>query len=181
MEWMFMPLKRYADFGGRSRRMEFWMYQLFLILLWIVIFVVMMVVGMGAAGLAANGGQPSAGGMVGMIAAMGMFGIVILVVWLGLLLPTLAVAVRRLHDTNRSGWWIMIAIVPYLISMALSIMAMSAQSTGLSGIAMIFSLLQLIGAIVLIVFYCLPGTSGPNQFGPDPLGGAPANLSQTFQ
>jgi uncharacterized membrane protein YhaH (DUF805 family) len=58
---------------------------------------------------------------------------------LALLLPNLAVAVRRLHDTDRSGWWLLIALLP------------------------------LIGLIVLIVFFCIRGTPGPNRFGPDPL------------
>lgn len=57
---------------------------------------------------------------------------------LGLLLPSIAVAVRRLHDTERSGWWLLIGFVP------------------------------LVGGIVLLVFMCLDGTSGANRFGPDP-------------
>jgi uncharacterized membrane protein YhaH (DUF805 family) len=57
---------------------------------------------------------------------------------LGLLLPSLAAGVRRLHDTDRSGWWLLIALVP------------------------------LVGAIVLLVFWVLEGTRGDNRFGPDP-------------
>ena len=57
---------------------------------------------------------------------------------LGLFLPGLAVAVRRLHDVDRSGWWLLLAFVP------------------------------LIGIIVLIVWWCTEGTRGPNRFGPDP-------------
>jgi uncharacterized membrane protein YhaH (DUF805 family) len=60
--------------------------------------------------------------------------------WLALLLPTLAVAIRRLHDTNRSGWWILIGLIP------------------------------LVGWIILIVWYCEAGTPGANRFGPDPQG-----------
>jgi uncharacterized membrane protein YhaH (DUF805 family) len=59
-------------------------------------------------------------------------------------LPSIAVAVRRLHDLDRSGWWILLIFLP------------------------------LIGAVVLIVWYCTRGTEGPNQFGPDPLTGAGA-------
>jgi uncharacterized membrane protein YhaH (DUF805 family) len=54
-------------------------------------------------------------------------------------LPSLAVAVRRLHDTDRSGWWILLGIIP------------------------------IIGWIILIIWYCSKGTSGPNRFGADPL------------
>ncbi len=59
-------------------------------------------------------------------------------VGLGLFLPGLAVTVRRLHDTDRRGWWILLGLIP------------------------------IIGIIVLIVFYCTAGTPGPNRFGPDP-------------
>lgn len=61
-----------------------------------------------------------------------------------LFLPSLAVAVRRLHDTDRSGWWLLIGLVP------------------------------LVGTIVLLVFYLTRGTDGPNRFGPDPLAALPA-------
>jgi uncharacterized membrane protein YhaH (DUF805 family) len=57
-------------------------------------------------------------------------------------LPGLAMAVRRLHDTDRRGWWLLLSFIP------------------------------LIGIIVLIVFWCFEGTRGPNRFGPDPLGRA---------
>ena len=57
---------------------------------------------------------------------------------LGLLLPGLSVAIRRLHDTNRSGWWILIGLIP------------------------------LIGFIVLLVFYIQQGDAGPNEYGPEP-------------
>jgi len=60
-------------------------------------------------------------------------------VMLALLLPTLTVNVRRLHDINRSGWWIFIAWIP------------------------------LVGAIILLVWHCERGTDGFNRFGPDPL------------
>lgn len=60
----------------------------------------------------------------------------------------LAVSVRRLHDTNRSGWFYLLSIIP---------------------------IVNYIGSIVLLVFYCLDGDAGPNQFGPDPKGrGGPA-------
>ena len=61
-----------------------------------------------------------------------------LIVWLLLLIPNLAVAVRRLHDTDRSGWWLLLIFLPIL------------------------------GWLALFVFYCLDGTRGPNRFGTDP-------------
>ena len=71
-------------------------------------------------------------------------GILLLLFYLAILIPSLAVAFRRLHDTNRSAWWLLIALVPFL------------------------------GALALLVFYVLPGTVGPNKFGEDPKGAAPA-------
>src|SRR3546814_14139645 len=65
---------------------------------------------------------------------------------LALLLPSLACAVRRLPDTDRSGWWLLLGLVPF------------------------------VGAIILIVFYCLEGTKGPNRFGADPIG----DVQETF-
>jgi uncharacterized membrane protein YhaH (DUF805 family) len=171
MEWMFMPLKRYAEFSGRSRRMEFWMFQLGVWLLWIVLWVIMMVVGLGTASAA----RDPASGMIGMFASMGIF----MIVGLGLIIPQLAVAVRRLHDTNRSGWWLLLPLAPYVLTIVLAIMGAASQSSALLGIAMICNVLVLVAAIVLLVLYCLPGTPGPNKYGPDPLGGA-ANLNETF-
>ncbi|MDB5679233.1 DUF805 domain-containing protein [Sphingomonas bacterium] len=176
MEWMFMPLKRYAEFSGRSRRMEFWMYQLGVWLLWMALWVVMMVIGFGTASAA----RDPAAGMVGMFASLGIFMVVFAIVALGLFIPSLAVAVRRLHDTDRSGWWLLAPIAPYILTILIAVMAASSQSSALAGIAMIVNLGTLVAGIVLLVFYCLPGTPGPNKYGPDPLGGT-ANLQETFQ
>ena len=65
-------------------------------------------------------------------------GVLTIVFWLATLVPSIAVGVRRLHDTDRSGWWLLIGLIP------------------------------LAGAIVLLVFNLLEGTRGPNRFGPDP-------------
>ena len=175
MEWMFMPLKRYAEFSGRSRRMEFWMFQLGVWLLWIVLWVIAMVVGFGTASAA----RDPASGLIGMFASMGIFMVIFAIVGLGLLIPQLAVAVRRLHDTNRSGWWLLLPIAPYVLTILLAIMGAASQNSALLGIAMIFNVLVIVAGIVLLVFYCLPGTPGPNKYGPDPLGGA-TNLNETF-
>jgi len=179
MEWMFMPLKRYAEFSGRSRRQEFWMYMLLLFIIWVIALVAIMALGFGAAGMLSGGGNGAVGGMVGMFASMGILALIFGVIWLALLIPTLAVQVRRLHDTNRSGWWLFIYWGPVLVSWALSIGGAVNQSGGLSGIAALLSLVSLVGLVVLIVFYCLPGTPGLNKYGPDPLGGA-TNLNETF-
>jgi len=182
MEWMLMPLKRYAEFSGRSRRQELWMFMLLLLLIWVVGFVAMMAMGFGAMSMAGINADGSArvGGLMGMFASFGIIMVIFLIVWLALLVPTIAVQVRRLHDTNRSGWWLWIYWGPMLLSYVMSIAGAANQSTGMAMLGGLLSLVSLIGLIVLIVFYCLPGTAGPNDYGADPLGGA-GNLSQTFQ
>jgi len=176
MEWMLMPLRRYAEFTGRSRRMEFWMYQLGVWLLWIALWVVTMAVGFGAASAA----RDPAAGMVGLFASLGIFMVVYAVLGLGLLIPSLAVAVRRLHDTDRSGWWLLAPLGPYVLAIVITVMGAAAQSSALIGIGFIVNILVLVAAVALLVFYCLPGTPGPNKYGPDPKGST-ANLAETFQ
>jgi uncharacterized membrane protein YhaH (DUF805 family) len=138
MQWMLMPLRRYADFQGRSTRMEFWMFFLFVT---IVMFVLQMLMGiMFASSMSVD---PQTGVVTG-AGGMGIFAIIIWLFYLAILIPSIAVGVRRMHDQDKSGWFILIPIAN-------------------------------------LVFYCLPGTPGPNRFGPDPLGGGTGNLGQTFQ
>lgn len=92
LDLMLMPLKRFADFSGRSRRMEYWLFVLFV---WIVIIILRAIEGM--AGLT---------GMVG-----GVYGPLTTIFYLAMLIPLIAVAVRRMHDQDRSGWWILVPIV----------------------------------------------------------------------
>ena len=182
MEWMFMPLRRYADFQGRSRRTEYWMFVLFTILVNIGFAVLMLLAG-GSALL-------MGGSTVGVLAAGGVVGIVYiinLIFTLALFIPSLAVSVRRLHDTNRSGWWLLGPILAY--AGGLAAMLVGVASTTASGTAESFAAIAIIGgiimfggfilAIVLLVFLCLPGTVGPNRFGSDPKN-AEANLGEVF-
>ena len=127
MDWMLMPLRRYADFGGRSRRMEFWMFQLFQLLVYGAAFGIFVMI-------AAVAGDRAAGEMIG-----GVLFLLIVLIALALFIPALAVTVRRLHDQDKSGWWYLISLIPF-------------------------------GSIVLLVFMCLEGDAGPNQYGPDPKG-----------
>lgn len=134
MEYMLMPLRRYADFNGRSRRKEYWMFMLGLL---IVYFVVGVVLGGVLGGAAAVGGDVAAG-LFG-----GLSGILILILAAALIVPSLAVQVRRFHDQDKSGWFILLGLIPF------------------------------VGGLIVLVFMCLEGTRGPNQFGPDPKSGAP--------
>ena len=131
MEWMIMPLKRYADFQGRSRRKEYWMF----FLLMMICYAVILIVGGTIAGFGSTTtNDPNA--IAGMFA--GPVFILFALFALAVLIPSIAVQVRRFHDQDKSGWFVLLGLIPY------------------------------IGGIVLIVFMCLEGTKGPNKFGPDP-------------
>ena len=125
MEYMIMPLKRYADFSGRSRRKEYWMFVLFQILVLVPLAVLFVAFG-------GPGDDPSDpfGGITLLIIS-----VLYLLVFL---IPGIAVQVRRFHDQDKSGWFILLGFIPY------------------------------VGGIILFVFMCLEGTRGPNRFGPDP-------------
>lgn len=101
MEWMLLPYKRYADFSGRSSRMEFWMFALFLVIVTLAL--------VSAAVIVSPGGiqRPAyrAGGLF--MIALGLF-------WLGSLVPYIAVHVRRFHDQDRSGWFYLLGAIPYI-------------------------------------------------------------------
>ncbi|MFD0727207.1 DUF805 domain-containing protein [Lysobacter brunescens] len=98
MDWMLMPLKRYADFNGRSRRKEFWMFTLLNVIVTAVLY------GLIIAGLDFETGQPGALSMVG--------GGLLLIYALAFLVPSIAVYVRRFHDQDKSGWLVLLMFVP---------------------------------------------------------------------
>lgn len=115
---------KYATFEGRACRSEFWWFALFNLLMQIPIGIV-------------DGMLVGGRGMMD----MNQFTPVSTIWGLAVFVPSLAVAVRRLHDTDRSGWWWFLWVIP------------------------------IIGWIVLFIWYVTEGTRGPNRFGPDPLGG----------
>jgi len=130
MQWYIMVLQRYAEFEGRSRRTEYWMFVLF----HFIVSVVLNVVGMA----------------IDAIIGIGATVILPSLYYLATLLPALGVTIRRLHDTNRTGWWILISLVP------------------------------VIGGIVLLIFLVLEGDPGDNQYGPNPKETAAGAASQTI-
>lgn len=99
MEWMLMPLRRYAEFSGRSRRMEYWMFALFIVIVYAVCFALMLAGGFSLAAFAdpANA-TPEAPGIVFWVGAA-----LIALFALAIIIPSIAVTVRRLHDRNISG------------------------------------------------------------------------------
>lgn len=150
MEWMLMPLRRYAEFSGRSRRKEYWMYVLFLIIVSIVVGIVE--------------------GVLGMTDAVAGNGPITTLLSVATLIPSIAVGVRRLHDTDRSGWWILLPAPGYV---ALIAGVVSINPT----LIMVGGGLAAIAGIVLLVFFVMEGTKGPNRFGEDPKG---VNHSEVF-
>ena len=122
-----MPLRRYADFNGRSRRKEYWMFYLLSVLLVLPPYMLLGIFG---------GNDHGAGLMFAPIAIVS--GLALAVVGLALFIPSLAVQVRRLHDQDKSGWFMLLALIPA------------------------------VGGLILLVLNCLEGTRGPNRYGPDP-------------
>ena len=100
MEYMFMPLKRYADFSGRSRRKEYWMFVLFLTVVYVVLYTFML----GGMLSASSSGQVGAGFGVSMI--------LLVLFALAMFVPALAVQVRRFHDQDKSGWMVLLNLIP---------------------------------------------------------------------
>ena len=101
MDWMLMPLKRYADFSGRSRRQEYWMFILGTTLFYIVSALLI-----GAIVAVSPEGSDAAGIVLIILIAL------LALAYLALIVPSLAVMVRRLHDRDMSGWLILISFIP---------------------------------------------------------------------
>lgn len=153
IDWAKRPLQKYADFSGRAPRAEYWWFTLFAVIALAVLSIIENILGIG--------------GMV-----MGVYGPLTCLLYLALLVPSLAVGVRRLHDTDRTGWWLLPCFVFYGLAMALGGRDMvEGNATAAFGMAGILMLIGVGFAIVLLVFYCLEGTKGDNKYGPDPYAG----------
>jgi uncharacterized membrane protein YhaH (DUF805 family) len=118
LSWFIEALKKYAVFSGRSRRKEYWYYVLFVAIISIVLSII--------DGLFGTYHRSTGAGLLSTIFS------------LAVLIPSIAVSVRRLHDIDRTGWWVLISLVP------------------------------LVGWIVLLVFHVQDSTPGTNRYGPNP-------------
>jgi uncharacterized membrane protein YhaH (DUF805 family) len=118
LSWFIEALRKYAVFSGRSRRKEYWFFVLFVVIISIVLNII--------------------DGLIGAYDRSMGVGLLSTIFSLAILIPSIAVSVRRLHDINRTGWWILIALVP------------------------------LVGWIVLLVFHLQDSTPGTNRYGPNP-------------
>lgn len=104
LDWMLMPYKRYFDFAGRSRRKEFWMFYLFFIIVYVVCFMLMST---GMPSVDPVTGEMSGGG--GLLSSIGS--LLLGVFALGSFIPMIACQIRRMHDQDRSGWWVLCPIL----------------------------------------------------------------------
>ncbi len=118
MNWFLVALRKYAEFSGRAQRAEYWFFVLFYVLILMGVSIIDAALGLynGIVGI----------GTLGCLFALAM------------LIPSISLTVRRLHDTSRSGWWILLSLIP------------------------------LVGSIILLVFTCLDSTPGANAYGPNP-------------
>jgi uncharacterized membrane protein YhaH (DUF805 family) len=105
VEWMLLPLRRYADFTGRSQRQEYWMFILLSALLYIAAFVLLVIF----IAMSEPGGKK---GDAGWSLGLGIGILLIALLYLGLFIPTLAAQVRRFHDQDLSGWFALIGFIP---------------------------------------------------------------------
>ena len=112
MEWYVKVLKNYFVFQGRARRKEYWMFVLISVIISIVLSIIENLLDIAKV-------------------LTGLYS-------LAVLLPSLGVSVRRLHDTGRSGWWVLLALIPF------------------------------VGPIILLVLMCFDSQAGTNQYGPNP-------------
>ncbi len=122
MEWFMKALRQYAVFTGRARRKEYWFFVLFYLLIAIALGFIDSMLGLGSEDY-------------GLLS--GLFG-------LAMILPALGVAVRRMHDIGRSGWWVLVSLIPF------------------------------IGWLIFIWFATRDGEAGPNAYGPDPKADSPS-------
>jgi uncharacterized membrane protein YhaH (DUF805 family) len=178
MDKMFLPLKRYADFRGRSDRAEYWLFTLGLFLASIAISLlstVLWVMGLGKGA----GGDPMLGAALRLVPPVLKF-----VLAAGTFIPGLAVMVRRLHDTNRGAGWAWLLLPIFLAQLLAGLMGFIIQQSyfgnarGAWGLLMLISpvmpilpIVWIVGgicALVLLVFCVLKGTDGDNRFGPPP-------------
>ena len=121
MSWYLEVWKKYAVFGGRARRKEYWMFFLINLIISVVLIAI--------------------DNLIGTFSPQASVGLLESIYSLAVLIPSLAVTVRRLHDTGRTGWWILIGLIP------------------------------VIGGIVLLIFMLLDSEPGSNEYGPNPKAG----------
>ena len=154
MNYYLEVLKKYAVFSGRARRKEYWLFVLFNAIIAILLTVV--------------------DAMIGTYNLETQSGVISSLYSLAVLIPSIAVTVRRLHDTDRSGWWVTLPLGTLMGGGILLAVTMSGNqdaeqlSTAASALLTLFGLAVFGSFITLFVFMVLDGTPGSNRFGEDP-------------
>jgi uncharacterized membrane protein YhaH (DUF805 family) len=110
MNWWLTAMKKYVDFSGRARRTEYWMFMLFNMIFGTVAFVLDILL---------SSATDGAG-----------FGVFYSLFSLAIMIPSLSVTVRRLHDVGKSGWWILISLIPFIGGIWLFVLTISASQPG---------------------------------------------------
>lgn len=158
------PLMRYADFKGRAGRAEYWGFFLFQSVIGGLLATVTL--------LSITPGESGGGALIG--------GLLIVAAALAFIVPHWAVTVRRLHDTDRSAWWLLLQAPSVLAPLSFfgaimgvvsepSLGAAAAQAfLALAGSGLLLLMLGGICSSILMVMMWLPGTDGENRFGADP-------------
>ena len=144
MKWYLHVLKNYANFKGRARRKEYWMFALINILMGYAMTLLDYLT-------------------VGLLGSLGVFS---LIYGLAMIVPNFAVTVRRLHDVGKSGWFMLWGIVPGILVFMAAVLSFSVNG----GYAFMgfFGILTLGGFIYLFVLTVTEGEEGKNEYGPDP-------------
>jgi len=142
MHWVSDPFRRYFDFRGRATRRQFWVFAAICFAALVLLVPVDEAV------------APFANVPVGVPS---------LVFMLPLVCPVLAIAVRRLHDADLSGWWTALPVAPTPISITADLAGVRAPLWFLFDLV-----LPWLAVVALVALLRRPGTLGPNQYGPDP-------------
>jgi len=152
--------KKYATFSGRASRSEYWWFFLFNALIFAIFYIAMMLIG----GIFLASGQHEV--PMSLMIFSGVFTLLALVFFIGLVIPNLSVTVRRLHDRNLSGWW----LAGYILAGILINWAMYyAIAHERSSLILLLYVLFLAIYAVFFVIMITRGTRGKNRFGADPL------------
>jgi uncharacterized membrane protein YhaH (DUF805 family) len=158
VEWAIRPFRRYAAFGGRSPRAEYWWYAVF--------------VGIVGFLLGAIDGGVLHTVILGSLGPLGLTFTAVCV------LPSVAVLVRRLHDTERNGWWALVKIPSYGLIMTGTSTTVGAFEAMPMPVTVIAVIAWLGAGLAVFLFVISEGTGGPNRYGPDPYG--PGDLEEVF-
>jgi uncharacterized membrane protein YhaH (DUF805 family) len=150
---------KYFQFSGRARRAEYWWFYLFTVLVSVALgFVDALIIG-----------APLASSLEGFDVLSSVWSLVTII-------PSSSAAARRLHDTDRTGWWQLLVLLP-MLTLFLPYVRFS-DATANPTVLIVGAVGMVIGAILLLVWLASRGTQGPNRFGPDPL--RPQNLGDVF-